>query len=172
MTCRRMAGLLAVLVTLGTAGLAAQSREPSADVEMLRQQVEERFSERVRQELGLSDDQAEKLRATSREFALKRRDLFREDRRTRLALGEQMRPGTAADQDSVARLTEKIGQSRSDLSRSYQDELEAMTFLTPVQRARYFQLRERLLERVRDAQSRRQGMTPRAGRPRLRGGLR
>lgn len=152
--------LIAVGVLLiGVRPSTAQSPEPGgtmAEAELLRQRIEERFAERLRTELDLTDEQSRQLRETSREFALKRRELFRDERESRLALEGQMRPGIAADQDSVARLTDRIARSRGALSQSYQDELEALTFLTPVQRARYFSLRERLLDRVRDAQVQRQ----------------
>lgn len=134
-----------------------------AQAEVLRQRIEERFGERLRQELQLTDDQAVQLRRTSREYALRRRDLMLEERRLKQALAGQMRPGVAADQDSVARLTERLSRTHGDLARSYEDEVQALTFLTPVQRARYFQLRERLLERVREVRARRGAMAPDGG---------
>lgn len=157
----RMATLLLLAGGLALP-LAAQEPElPAGDVgdpaqaEVLRQRIEERFGERLRQELQLSDDQAAQLRRTTREYALRRRDLMVEERQLKQALAGQMRPGIAADQDSVARLTERLTRTRGDLARSYQDEVQALGFLTPVQRARYLQLRERLLERVREVRARR-----------------
>ncbi len=138
---------------------SAEGQDPAAgdpESERLRQTIEERFEQALRQQLDLTDEQAQKLRVTTRDFAQRRMALFREERDLRQAMDGQMRPGIAADQDSVARLTDRMARVRGDLARSYQDEIGALEFLTPVQRARYLQMRERLLERVREARARRQ----------------
>lgn len=164
--------LSAVLLIAAAVGRAVAQDPGDAEAERLRQTIQERYEDALRRELGLDDQQATRLRLTTREFAQRRLQIFRDERQARAALGAQMRPGVAADQDSVARLTERITRLRGDLARSYDDELQALDFLTPVQRARYLQLRERLLQRVREARERRQerGLLPR-DRPR-RGSMR
>lgn len=155
--------LSSVLLAVVAAGRAAAQDPGDAETERLRQTIQERYEDALRRELGLDDQQAQRLRLTTRDFAQRRVQIFREERQARAALGAQMRPGVAADEDSVARLTERITRLRGDLARSYDDELQALDFLTPVQRARYLQLRERLLQRVREARERRQerGLLPR-----------
>lgn len=165
--CRWMGVLLGLFLALPLA--AQEPADPMdeagdpAQAEVLRQRIEERFGERLRQELQLTDEQAVQLRKTSRDFALRRRDLMLEERRLKQALAGQMRPGVAADQDSVARLTERLSRTHGDLARSYEEEVQALTFLSPVQRARYFQLRERLLDRVREVRARRGALGPNGG---------
>ncbi|HXG45771.1 MAG TPA: Spy/CpxP family protein refolding chaperone [Gemmatimonadales bacterium] len=151
------------MTLLVAAPLAAQGPDDSpARAAELRRLIEERFAARVREELGLSDPQAARLRETMSTYFRRRRDLEIEERRLRQALAGQLRPGVAADQDSVARLTEALVDLKRRYVESYRDELRDLaTFLDPVQRAQFFMLRERLLERVRDLQERRaQGEAP------------
>jgi hypothetical protein len=142
---------------LVAAPLAAQGPDDNpARVGELRRLVEERFAARVREELALTDAQAARLRETMRTYFGRRRDLEIQERRLRQALAGQLRPGVAADQDSVARLTELLVDLKLRYVESYRDELRDLAaFLDPVQRAQFFMLRERLLERVRELQERR-----------------
>ncbi len=134
--------------------LAAQGPEDSpARAGELRRLVEERFAARVREELGLTDPQAARLRETAGAYFRRRRELEIEERRLRQALAGQLRPGVAADKDSVARLTDALVDLKLRYVESYRDELKDLSaFLDPVQRAQFFMLRERLLERARELQ--------------------
>jgi Spy/CpxP family protein refolding chaperone len=88
-----------------------------------------------------------------------------------------MRPGQAADADSVRRLMDGIQANRAELFRLEQDQDREMAgYLTPVQRAQYQMLRERLLARLQEVRRERglgrgQGVRPRDG-PRPREGPR
>ena len=148
--------VIAALVWAGPAArsLRAQDGTESPRAEALRQAIENRFAARVQEELGLSADQASKLRSTTADFARRRRQLAQQERLLRGALAGQLRPGIAADQDSVARLTDAIVNARVGYAETYRDELRAMsTFLTPVQRAEFLALRERLLQRIQRVQA-------------------
>lgn len=115
----------------------------------LRQDIENRYAARVRQVLGLSDDQAAKLRATQERFRERRRAIRGQQLGLGGALDAQMRPGVAANPDSVRGLMDRIQANRLDLVQLEQDEDREMSgYLTPVQRAQYHILRERLLQRV------------------------
>ncbi|MEP6574058.1 MAG: Spy/CpxP family protein refolding chaperone [Gemmatimonadota bacterium] len=130
----------------------------------LRRQIENRFAARVQEELGLSDAQTTKMRTTVAAMFERRRTLEDDERRYRASLAGQLRPGVAANQDSVARLMDAILDVRSRYVESYRDEMKEMAaYLTPAQRAQYFILRERLLDRVRAA---RQDSAPGNERPR------
>lgn len=152
----RTTWILGILL-LVAAPLAAQGPDDSpARAGELRRLIEERFAARVREELALTDPQAARLRQAMSTSFRRRRDLESEERLLRQALAGQLRPGVAADKDSVARLTEALVDLKLRYVESYRDELrELSTFLDPVQRAQFFMLRERLLERVRDLQARR-----------------
>src|SRR5207237_7285919 len=89
--------------------LAAQQPQPpaqrdTAEAGRLRAQIEQRFSERVQQELKLTPDQATKLRASQERFGASRRDVMRQQFERRQALDDQMQPGVAANADSVRKL--------------------------------------------------------------------
>jgi Spy/CpxP family protein refolding chaperone len=162
--------LMSALLAFSTVhSLAAQdtgSNRPRAD--LLRQRIEERFTARVQEELGLSDDQTTKLRSTAREYAGRRRELEAQERDLRSALAAQLRPGVAADQDRVADLTSKLVDLRVAYAQSFRDEMrEHSKYLTPVQRAQLYVMRERLLQRIQEVRDRREEAGgPRAGRRR------
>jgi hypothetical protein len=139
---------------------AGTAQEPprvpdSARVDALRREVERRFGERVRMELALSDRQMEQLREHQGTFMRQRRELLLRQRDLRMALQQQMRPGVAADADSVGRLNEALRENRGRLFALEQDEEAKLSaFLTPVQVAQYRQLRERFVERVNELRRR------------------
>jgi len=179
---------LAVLLAGGGGRLAAQQRDsmraPSdtAEAGRLRAQIEQRFNDRVKQELNLNADQATKLRDTQERFGTRRRDVMQQQLARRRALENQMQPGIAANSDSVRKLMDGMQAGRAEMVKIEQDQDREMSgYLTPVQRARYQQMRERLMQRVGEMRmERREGrgigrgrMGPGgAGRPGIRGGRR
>ena len=89
------------------------------------------------------------------------------------ALRGQLRPGVAANSDSVRRLMDARDRNRAALAEIDRNEnREAAGYLTPVQQARYQMMREQLRRRIQEIreQRRRRGemMGPRRapGRPR------
>ncbi|MGH7529270.1 MAG: hypothetical protein ACREMN_02720 [Gemmatimonadales bacterium] len=172
--------MLAVMVVPVSRSLAQERRPadtPAADTgeaRRLRRVIEERFAQRVQQELDLTPDQLTRLRTTQERFGERRRELLRRQGERRMALRDQMQPGVAADADSVRKLMDALHTGRADLLRLEQDEhRELADFLTPVQRARFVLLRERLQRRVNELRERRRERMgprrprgPRDGRPR------
>jgi Spy/CpxP family protein refolding chaperone len=69
------------LAVLLVPSLAAQQRDTTntprdtAEAGRLRQQIEQRFSQRVQQDLNLTPEQAAKLRATQERYSTRRRTL-------------------------------------------------------------------------------------------------
>ena len=156
-----------------SASLAVAQGEPpvrdSARVEALRRAVVERFEQRVRMELGLSDQQMDQLRQHQGAFMRQRTDLMMRQRALRMALEQQMRPGVAADADSVGRLNEALRENRGRIFALEQEEDAKLSeFLNPVQVAQYRQLRERLAQRVNELRQRAGPGRAGAGRPRAR----
>jgi hypothetical protein len=165
---RRLILSCALLALPAVPALAQQPTGPESRREELRRRVEERFALRVQEELNLSTDQMSRLRSTSREFAGRRRTLEAEQRELRRALAAQMRPGIAADKDSVAKLTDGLIDLRLDYARTLKDEMAQLgKFLDPVQRAKLLVFRERLTERIQTLRERREGGGPLRGRRRL-----
>jgi hypothetical protein len=165
--------MLSVAVLLAP-GLAAQDAPPArpdtAEAERLRAQIEERFAQHVQQELRLTPDQATKLRASQERFGTQRRALMRQQMERRMALHDQMQPGVAANGDSVKKLMDGFQAGRADMLKIDQDEDREMAgYLTPVQRARYQEMRARLHQRVNEMRQQRRGrMGPQGGRPQRR----
>lgn len=162
---------LLALVLVGAARLAAQDQEPAntAEAAQLRAEVERRFAERVQTQLGLTDDQAVKLKSTQERFGVRRRDILRRQLLHRLALQEQMRPDVRANPDSVRVHMDGMQAGRVDMARLDQDEDREMAgYLTPVQRAQFQFLRQRLIDRVTDVRRGRQERRRERVRPRVR----
>jgi Spy/CpxP family protein refolding chaperone len=165
-----MRNFMWVLGLLLAPALAAQQDSTtlpdSAERERLQQEIERRFGVVVQRQLGLSNDQAGKLRATEERFRMRRRVIVRQQLLLRFGLQEQMRPGQAANPDSVRRLMDAMQANRGDLLRLDQDQDREMSgYLTPVQRAQYQMLRERLMRRLQEVRRERGGAG--AGRPGL-----
>ena len=171
------------LAVLLASPLAAQQRDTTtvqrdtAEAGRLRQQIEQRFSERVQQDLNLTSEQATKLRATQERYSARRRMLAQQQLERRRAIDDQMEPGVAANQDSLRRLLDAQRAGRAEIARVDQDEDQEMSgYLTPVQRARYQQMRARLMERVQEMRLERRdgrmGQGLQRPRPGLRGGRR
>jgi len=143
-------------------------------VEELRAQIEERFAQRVKMQLGLNDEQMDKLRAAVRADRDRRLHVRDREQDLRRALAEQMRPGVAANQDSVARLLDALAANhvtRDQLEQQEQQELSQ--FLTPVQRSQLLFMRQQLQQRIQTIREGRwrapagqgpMGTRPRAGR--------
>jgi Spy/CpxP family protein refolding chaperone len=151
---------LAVLLAPGLAAQRDSTRQPGDTMEAarLRAEVERRFTSRVTDELHLTADQATKLQASQEKFSARRRTIMTQQRDRRQALDDQMEPGIAANSDSVNKLLAGVRSGRVELLRLDQDQDEEMSkYLTPVQRARYEQIRERFMDRVTAMRKQRRG---------------
>ena len=159
-------GVVALLLTGFGGRLATQDTAVAGPMaERLRQQIEERFGERLSQELGLTDDQSVKVRGILASWAVKRRNLEREERQLRNQLSAAMRPGVAANDQAVTRLVDGVLAGRGAMVQTFRDEMaELGTVLSPVQRAQYLLLRDRLLQRVQELRQERQANGPPLGR--------
>ena len=162
------------LAVVATPVLAAQQPSDTAAAR-LRAQIEQRFTERVQQELKLTSDQATKLRTTQERFGEQRRTLVQQQVERRRALDDQMQPGIAANSDSVRKLMDGIQAGRAQMLKLEQDQDKEMAgYLTPVQRARYQQIRERFMQRVNEmrVERRERGQMGPRMRPGMRAGRR
>src|SRR5918997_3910930 len=149
---------LSVLLLLSplTVGHAQRADTSSARADSLRHQIEERFASRAQERLGLTNDQTARLRATSRQFGARRGELHSRAHRLREALAAQLQPGVAANQDSVARLTDAMIELRLAEAQLSRDETrEQAKYLNPVQRAQLYVMRERFAHRVKEVHGRR-----------------
>jgi hypothetical protein len=147
--------LIAVAPLLAAPMRAQDSVSPGPRAPALRRLIEERFAARIKDQLGLSHEQMTRLRATTVKFGGRRRELERRQLAIRRALTLQLRPGVAADKDSVARLTDDLLSGRVAYAQTYRDEqAELKGYLDPVQRAQLMAMRERLLARAQQFRER------------------
>lgn len=153
--------ILAALVVVAPPA-TAQVRAPAARAAQLRERVEETFIQRARQQLGLTAEQTEQMMAVVRANGEARRAMEEEERTLREALARELRPGVAARADSVNRYVDRISRNRIEYAQSFHKEMQDLqSVLTPVQRGLYLQMRDQLLQRVRELQQARPEGPPR-----------
>lgn len=152
-------GLVFLLATSLSAQQPTEQPRDTAEAGRLRAEIERRFTDRVQQELRLTPDQTAKLQASQERFGARRRALMQQQMARRRALDGQMQPGVAANSDSVRKLMDGLSSGRAEMLRIEQDQDQEMSgYLTPVQRARYQQMRERLMQRVGEMRREGRGM--------------
>ena len=126
----RSAYLWSLMLLLTPFGVAGAQRPDTSSVrrDSLRHRIEERFAVRAQQELRLTNEQTTKLRATSQQFGARRAELRTRGKQLREAMTAQLQPGVAANQDSVAKLTDAMIELKisrgADLARRDQGAIE------------------------------------------------
>src|SRR6266571_736486 len=151
--------LLVVVVAPGARAQHPADTSDAAEVQQLQRQIRERWNARVRQNLGLSNDQAAQLQATEDKYLQQRRDIAQRQRALNEALRGQLQPGVAASNDSVRKLMDARERNRVALAQLDRDEnREIAGYLDPVQHARYQMMREQLRQRIQQLRQERRGM--------------
>jgi Spy/CpxP family protein refolding chaperone len=152
----RIATLAIALVALASTAQAQGGPGPGA--EGLRRQVVQRFLENYRVEAGLTNEQYGKVQ-TIVQASFERRRAFQEQERGIVqALEGQMRPGVAANQDSVTALLDRLLQIQSERTEQARaEQREFAQFLTPVQRAQFVLAFTRLERQIEQVIQRRMG---------------
>ncbi len=132
-------------------GRAGMRGQPPAERQLLQRQVRQAFAKAVRRQLSLSDDQMRKLQSVDLKYERQRVALLRDERQARQGLKRTMDDSTSVDQakvDGYLSQLVKAQRTRADLLESEQKELGG--FLTPLQRAKYFAMKERLNRRMQE----------------------
>lgn len=160
----------AVLVVVAVAGLPAagmtQEIGQAPRAELLRQAIEERFLFRVQRDLGLTNDETNRVARISANYSRARIGLEQEQQRIRVALQGQLRPGVAADQDSLSHLLDRLLAVRVEYTVTFQDEMKELSVvLSPVQRAQFFLIRDQIYQRAQELRDQRPAAGARRGRP-------
>lgn len=128
-----------------------QEQQPNPRRQALVRQVRQAFARVVRKQLSLSDEQMQSLQRVDTKYEQQRRALLRDERQARLDLQTAMADSASADQSRISRQLDVLIQSqrkRADLLDAEQKELSS--FLTPLQRAKYFAIKERLNRRLQE----------------------
>lgn len=142
----RRLSLLAVMLV--AAPLAAQ--QPALR-QALEQRIIEQFYENYRRQAALTPDQFNRFRTIASRSFQQRRERQQRERGLWMSLEGQMRPGVAANPDSVNKLLEGIVASRlAQVDQLRAEDKEYATFLTPVQRAQLFLAVERFQQNIQE----------------------
>lgn len=152
------------LIALLFAAAPVRAQEPPM-AEALRRQVVERFLASFRAQADLTPEQDQRFRDVTQRSFERRRELEQREGALWRALEGQMRPGVAANADSVSRLLDGLmAVSQEKLDQAKADQREYSAFLTPIQRAQLTLMWERFrrqVEQVRQRQMQmRQGRVP------------
>lgn len=169
MRARRILVIALTVAALAAAPAGAQQAQQPAggrqgaaqDRVALERQVRARIHRMMRENLGLDEQQLARLDASLRTFEGRRMALLREERRARMALrgamgGEIAGRGAASagsagataaapdDARIAAALDSLVAIQRRRIDLIEEEQRHLATFLTPLQRARYFALQENL----------------------------
>lgn len=145
-TTGRWALAFALALALG-APAQAQNRPPAAERNDIERRVRARFAETVKSELGITNEQLDRLGRVQESFQQRRQELVRRDAALRRGMGSH---ASAPSDDESRDLLEELAAVREDEARLFRDEMNGMLeILEPAQVLRFYQLREQLMERVR-----------------------
>ena len=157
----RLASLMSlVLVASVSAGpvLAQQQAAPRQDAPIrprndarlaLERQVQQQLWRLTRQRVGLSDAQMRQLGPVNQRFELRRRQILRAERETRLALRGAVLDSGSADSARVGEQIDRLLQlERQRIDLIQEEQRELAKFMTPVQRAKYMALQEQVRRRM------------------------
>jgi Spy/CpxP family protein refolding chaperone len=144
--------IFAGLLALGTATPALSQTAPSdSGAPLMRQRIEARFRQVMGEELGLTDDQSNRVLAVQVRFVGREQAIEMAHKDVNGILAAQLRPGVAGDPGLVNRSLDSIGVLQVAKAKLFAEEQrELATILTPIQRAQLYRLRARIDGRVAD----------------------
>ena len=132
-------------------------QEPFADgqPEMRRQQLEQQIRRQfwrvAKQRIGFTDDQMLRLERATQRFDTRRREIGLEERAQRIALRTETLRDSAANQTTIAASLDQLHQLQLQrLELQGEEQKELATFMTPLQRAKFFALQEKVRMRMQE----------------------
>lgn len=147
------------LIAVPVGSMRGQAEPPMR--EALMRQVVERFVANTINQAALTPEQAQRFRSDVERSFTARREREQRERTLWRALEGQMRPGVAADADSVERVLDGLVALRAEEHATFVAEMEAYsTYLTPVQRGQVAMEFERLRRSIEDVVRRRMQQGP------------
>ena len=150
-----------ILLIPAFAALAMQpvsAQEPPERRQQLQQEVMRRFNENYRVQVGLDEEQAALFEHTAQQSMEHRTQALHRERQLWMALQDQMRPGVAADEDSVRTLMAAlIDVQQKRVDRAREEMVTYGEFLTPVQQAQLMLSLRRFQAQMEGARMRQRG---------------
>ncbi len=152
----RALSLTMVLIVAATSVVSAQQGQ-MRQRQMLQQQVMQRYMENYKQQAGLNDEQFQDFTQLTERAFNERRELQQRERVLWQALEGQMKPGVAADADSLVNLIDAIFDVQEELIETERrNQADLAEFLTPVQRAQLMLSQRRLQHNIQNVMRNRQ----------------
>ncbi len=161
----RALSLTMALIVAGTSVVSAQQGQ-MRQRQMLQQQVMQRYMQNYKQQAGLNDKQFQDFTQLTERAYNERTELQQRERVLWQALEGQMKPGVAADADSLVNLIDAIFDVQEELIETERrNQADMAEFLTPVQRAQLMLSQRRLQHNIQNVmRNRRQNMEGGGGR--------
>ena len=152
----RALSLTMALIVAGTSVVSAQQGQ-MRQRQMLQQQVMQRYMQNYKQQAGLNDKQFQDFTQLTERAFNERRELQQRERVLWQALEGQMKPGVAADADSLVNLIDAIFDVQEELIETERrNQADLAEFLTPVQRAQLMLSQRRLQHNIQNVMRNRQ----------------
>ena len=152
----RALSLTLALIVAATPVVSAQQGQ-MRQRQMLQQQVMQRYMQNYKQQAGLNDKQFQDFTQLTERAFNERRELQQRERVLWQALEGQMKPGVAADADSLVGLIDAIFDVQQELIETERrDQADMAEFLTPVQRAQLMLSQRRLQNSIQNVMRNRQ----------------
>ncbi len=143
------------LVRPGRRAEIVRDAQPPARRQALEAQIRRGFWRVVKQRVGFNDEQMLRLERTTQRFDERRRALGQQERAQRIALRAEVIADSSANQASIAAALEQLQQlQRQRVELQADEQKELATFMTPLQRAKYFALQEQVRRRLQEAANR------------------
>jgi Spy/CpxP family protein refolding chaperone len=113
-------------------------------------QIRQAFTRAVRDQVGLSDEQMQKLAPINQKYQRERQGFAQQERAARMALRDELSK-PAPDEAKVAQLSDELQQyPRKRLDANDAEDKELAGIMTPVQLAKYRALQERVQRQLND----------------------
>lgn len=143
-----------VLMLMCAAAPALAQNGPMA--QRLRAQIMQRFMENYRTSAGLTDAQYTKFQDAWTKSWQARRALQQHEAELYHGLEMQLRPGVAADADSVTKLMDSlVAVQEAQVQRTREDQRTFATFLSPVQEGQLVLMWQHFQQQIQDIMRRR-----------------
>lgn len=138
---------------LATLALPAESQRPGGPPPRgeLEAELRRGFARAVRQRVGLTEDQMRKLAPITQKYANERARIQLDERQARMELGRILRDSVAGDSAKVEGLMARmLDAQKRQVQLLEEEQKELATIMSPLQRARFFGLREQMRRQLEE----------------------
>ena len=140
------ASVVAAFIVLA---LASDADAQQANRLRLESDIRRRFAQLVKQRVGLTDAQIQRVAPITQRYEQQRRQLLTEERTARTSLRNMMRNEKTADSAQVdQRLRQLIDIQKRRVAIVESEQRELATVMTPIQRAKFLALQEQVRRRL------------------------